>query len=71
VFYLHPFEISDNRCSDLTGLPKNERFYMSYGISSYAKRIERIIEMLKKEGYSFVTFEELCKIMTPKESVSI
>ena len=71
VFYLHPFEISDNRCSDLTGLPKNERFYMSYGISSYAKRIECIIEMLKKEGYSFVTFEELCKIMTPKESVSI
>ncbi|MBQ3528364.1 MAG: polysaccharide deacetylase family protein [Clostridia bacterium] len=63
VFYLHPFELSDNRCESLRRLPKNERLYLNYGISSYAKKIERIIEMLEKEGYTFITFEELCEIL--------
>ncbi|MBQ2730247.1 MAG: polysaccharide deacetylase family protein [Clostridia bacterium] len=62
VFYLHPFELSKNRDRQLRKISPGERFYLNSGISEYAEKIERIIEMLKREGFQFVTFEELCDL---------
>ena len=70
VFYLHPFELSDNRSDAVAELPRSERFYLSSGISAYAEKIERIIEMLKREGYTFVTFDELCDEVEKEEKTA-
>ena len=62
VFYLHPFELSRKSCGRIKGLPKRDNYYLKGGISKFRKKIEKIIGMLKSEGYEFVTFEELCKL---------
>ncbi len=64
VFYLHPFELTRQKIPFLKGLKPYDQFYLHYGISAYGKHIEQIIEMLKKCGYTFVTFEELCEILS-------
>lgn len=63
VFYLHPFEMTKQKLPFLKGLKSYDQFYLKYGIGSYRRRIERIIQMLKKSGYEFVTFEQLVEIM--------
>ena len=59
VFYLHPFELSRQRMPKIPGLKFYDRFYLNYGIRSFPRRVERIIKLLKKNGYEFVTFEDL------------
>ncbi len=59
VFYLHPFELTTQKIPFLKGLKPYDQYYLQYGISSYGKHIEQLILMLKKLGYSFITFEEL------------
>lgn len=63
VFYLHPFELTKRKIPFFKELKLYDKFYIRYGISSYEKKIEQIIKMLKKNGYQFVTFEELTNIM--------
>lgn len=67
VFYLHPFELSQNRPKDIPGIPATEKHYLNGGINKYGKKIEKIINMLKREGYEFVTFDDLCEIKMHKE----
>ena len=68
VFYLHPFELT----SQPVPVPKNlkgyDQYYLQCGIHTYGAHIEQIIRMLKKQGYSFVTFEELSQTMARKET---
>ena len=59
VFYLHPFELTAQKIPFLKDLKPYDQYYLQYGISSYGKHIEQLILMLKKLGYSFITFEEL------------
>ncbi len=66
VFYLHPFELTRQEIPRIRGLKSYDRFYLKYGIEGYKKRIEKIISMLKKAGYEFVTFEELSERLTEK-----
>ena len=63
VFYLHPFELTRQRIPFLRQLRSYDQYYLSQGIHSYGRRIERIIRMLQKHGYEFVTFEHLVQIM--------
>ncbi len=63
VFYLHPFELTNEKVPFLRELKSYDKFYIKSGIKTYATKIEYIIKMLKKCGYSFVTFEELSDIM--------
>lgn len=59
VFYLHPFELTRQKVPLIKGLKGYDQYYIRQGIRSYGKRIERIIRMLQKHGYEFVTFEQL------------
>ena len=45
-----------------------DKFYIKQGIQSYGRRVEKIIQMLKKDGYEFVTFEQLVHIMDKEET---
>ncbi len=63
VFYLHPFELTTEKVPILPELKLYDKYYLKYGINTYAAKIECIIGMLKKCGYEFVTFEELSNIM--------
>lgn len=67
VFYIHPFELTHQRIPFIKKLKIYDRFYINYGIKSYGKKIEKIITMLKKQGYKFVTFEELTDIMNKEQ----
>ena len=59
VFYLHPFELTKQKIPFLKDLKLYDKYYLKAGIDSYGRHIEQIIRMLKKCGYTFVTFEEL------------
>ncbi len=63
VFYLHPFELTKQKVPAIRQLRSYDRYYIKQGIRTYGKRIERIIRLLKKHGYEFVTFEQLAQIM--------
>ena len=66
VFYLHPFELSKRKIPFLKELKSYDKYYFKKGIGSYGKRVEKIIRMLKKNDYQFVTFEQLVQIMDKK-----
>lgn len=63
VFYLHPFELTREKVPFLKELKSYDQYYIKQGIQAYRRRIERIIQMLKKNDYEFVTFEQLVQIM--------
>ncbi len=63
VFYLHPFELTKKRVPIFKNLKSYDNLYLQYGVRTYRRRVERIIQMLKKNGYEFVTFEQLVEIM--------
>ena len=67
VFYLHPFELTKQKVPFLKELKSYDKYYIKQGIRAYDRRIERIIEMLKKSGYEFVTFEQLVNIMDAEQ----
>lgn len=59
VFYLHPFELTRQRLPRIKGLKGYDQYYLTRGIRSYGRHIESLIRMLKRQGYTFITFEEL------------
>ena len=59
VFYLHPFELTRQKIPYLKDLKPYDQYYLQYGIKSYKQHIEQLIILLKKQGYDFITFEEL------------
>ncbi len=69
VFYLHPFELTTRKIPFLKGLKPYDQYYLQVGIHTYGKHIEQIIRMLKKLGYSFITFEELSEKLAKTHSV--
>ena len=68
VFYLHPFELTKQKVPFVKELKAYDKFYIKQGIQSYGRRVEKIIQMLKKDGYEFVTFEQLVHIMDKEET---
>ena len=68
VFYLHPFELTKQQIPVLKGLKLYDKFYLRYGIKNYAKHIKQLIAILKKLGYSFVTFDELTNKLLKEKS---
>lgn len=67
VFYLHPFELTKQKVPFLRELKSYDKYYIRQGIRTYGRRIEKIIGMLKGNGYEFVTFEQLVQIMNTKQ----
>jgi len=67
VFYLHPFELTKQKIPFLKELKSYDKYYMKKGIEGFGWRVEKIISMLKKSGYEFVTFEQLTQIMNKED----
>ena len=63
VFYLHPFEMTRQKVPLLKELKSYDKFYLKRGIGTYDRRVEYIIQMLKQEGYEFVTFEQMIRLL--------
>ena len=63
VFYLHPFELTKQQIPFLKELKYYDKIYIKQGIRAYKNRIEQIILMLQRDGYEFITFEQLVNIM--------
>lgn len=64
VFYLHPFELTRHKIPFIRNLKGYDQYYIRQGIRSYGKRVERIIRMLKRQNYEFVTFDQLAQILS-------
>lgn len=63
VFYIHPFELTRKRIPFIRQLKGYDQYYIRQGIRTYGRRVERIIRMLRRQGYEFVTFRQLMQIM--------
>ncbi len=63
VFYLHPFELTKKKVPFIKELKSYDKYYIKQGIRAYGRRIQRIIRMLQKSGYEFVTFEEMVQAL--------
>ncbi len=70
VFYLHPFELTKEKIPSIKNLKMHDRYYLNTGLRTYGQKVERIIKMLKKRDYEFVTFEELVDIMNKEAEQS-
>ena len=60
--YIHPFELS-NRVApiiDNVGFLKNLRF--KYGQTETPNKLNKLIDLLKSNGFEFVTFKQLMEI---------
>ncbi len=55
TFYVHPFEISDNKLPKIKGLKLHEKLFLEIGRRNYLKKIRIIIKKLKECGYTFKT----------------
>ena len=67
VFYLHPFELTREKVPFFRKLRGYDKFYIRGGIRGYGRRVERIIKMLRRYGYEFVTFDQLAQIMETEQ----
>jgi peptidoglycan/xylan/chitin deacetylase (PgdA/CDA1 family) len=63
VFYLHPFELTRQKIPYLKDLKLYDQYYLQCGIKAYKRHIEQLIILLKKQGYDFITFEELSETL--------
>ena len=61
TFYLHPFEIYDGELPQVKGLSLLEKTFINRGRDIYLKKIEKILNLLKEEGYSFMTMSDYIK----------
>lgn len=68
VFYLHPFELTRQKVPFIRKLRGYDKFYIRGGIRGYGRRVERIIKMLQRYGYEFVTFDQLTRIMNREQA---
>ena len=68
VFYLHPFELTRHKIPFIWKLKGYDQYYIRQGIRSYGTRVERIIRMLKKQNYEFVTFDQLMQILSQEQA---
>ena len=61
VLYIHPFELSPRplpAAAAKLSFPQRLRFGL--GRSGVARKLEKLVRLLKHDGFSFVTFRDLC-----------
>ena len=69
VFYLHPFELTKQKIPFLKDLKLYDKFYLSYGIKTYGEHIRQLIYILKKLGYTFITFDDFANKLNEEKEV--
>lgn len=62
VMYIHPIDLSTKPIPQVKGISFDRYLRTHIGRRHMVWRFRKIIEMLKKSGYMFVTFEELLKV---------
>lgn len=62
VMYVHPIDLSPSPIPKIEGISFDRYLRTHIGRRQMVWRFKKVIEMLKKNGYEFVTFEELLKI---------
>lgn len=67
VMYIHPIDLSPKPMPKVKGISFDRYLRTHIGRRHMVWRFKKVIEMLKKSGYEFVTFEELLKIFSAKE----
>jgi hypothetical protein len=58
TFYLHPFELSKKQTQKFKNISNLDKNYLTFGRKTFASRIEKIILLLKENGFSFSTMED-------------
>ena len=56
--YIHPFEMSLNKPRKLKGMGSFTNFRFSYNIKNVTKKLQKLINLLKSEGFEFMTYNE-------------
>ena len=62
VLYIHPFELSPRplpAAAAKLSFPQRLRF--GIGRAGVARKLEKLVQLLKDDGFSFVTFRDLCQ----------
>ena len=60
-FFIHPFELSKSKIKKPKSSSIFSKIRFEYNRKRTKKRLEKIILILKNEGYHFVTFNDMCK----------
>ena len=66
LFYIHPFELYDGDLPDYKSLSFYDRIYIKRNRKDWFNHIKEIIDMLKEEGYVFMTMPEFIKLEEEK-----
>ena len=56
--YIHPFEMSSVKPPVVKGLGFLNNFRFKYNIKSVPKKMQKLVKMLKREGYEFMTYSQ-------------
>ena len=59
VMYIHPLDLSPKPMPRVPGMSMNQYLRTHIGRRGMVRRFKRVIRMLQKSGYEFVTFEQL------------
>jgi len=60
VLYIHPFELSRQpNPAELSRLPYAQRLRFSIGRAGVARKLDRVVQLLRHHGFSFATFRDL------------
>lgn len=66
--YIHPFEMSSKSPPKVTELDNKTNFRFKYNIKSVPSKMEKLIKLLKSEGYEFMTYQKAHEYFSvPKE----
>ncbi len=62
VLYIHPFELSPRPLPAAAAtLSYPQRLRFGVGRAGVASKLDKLIQLLKKDGFSFVTFRDMCQ----------
>lgn len=61
VMYIHPIDLSPKEMPKVEGCSMNKYLRTHYGRHYMAKRFKKVLDLLEKNGYEFVTFDQLYK----------
>lgn len=67
--YIHPFEMSSETLPKVSELDNKTNFRFRHNIKNVPSKMEKLIKLLKQEGYMFMTYKQAHKYLTSsKES---
>lgn len=64
--YIHPFEMSSKVPPKVPGLDTKTNFRFKYNIKNVPSKMEKLIRLLKSEGYEFMTYKQAHEYFSTK-----